>query len=78
VTPGGSLRHDIYFFVSAARAIGSSERRILWRHVAVNTFGSFAVALPLAAVLLALMLAALNFLSDVLSERLDPVRRRAV
>lgn len=118
----GVLREREREYVTAARAIGASERRILWRHVAVNTFGAFAVALPLAVVasvltmaalnflglgdkppnatlgqllldgsrfmrdaphyvlgpvvLLALMMASLNFLSDVLSERLDPVRRR--
>lgn len=119
----GVLREREREYVMAARAIGASGTRILWRHVAVNTFGAFAVALPLSVVasvltmaalnflglgdkppnatlgqllldgsrfmrdaphyvlgpviLLAVMMAALNFLSDVLSERLDPVRRRA-
>ena len=61
-------------YVTAARAIGASGKRILWRHVAVNTFGALAVALPLSVVTSVLTMAALNFLSDVLSERLDPVR----
>lgn len=120
----GVLREREREYVTAARAMGASGTRILFRHVAINTFGAFTVQLPIAVVasvlimaalnflglgdkppaptlgqllldgsrfmrdaphyvlgpvvLLALMMAALNFLSDVLSERLDPVRRRAV
>ena len=118
----GVLRERERDYVTAARCLGATERRILWRHVSVNTFGAFAVALPLAVVasvltmaalnylglgtappnatlgqllldggrymrfaphyvlgpvvLLAVLLLSLNFLSDVLSERLDPIRRR--
>lgn len=115
------LREGVRDYVLAARSIGCSSNRILWRHIAVNTFGVFAVQLPIsvvnsvlvmaalgflglgeqpphptlggllndgrrfmrlaywyllapAAILASLMLA-LNFLSDVLSEMLDPVRR---
>jgi peptide/nickel transport system permease protein len=120
----GVLRERERQYVEAARCIGATGRRILFRHVAINTFGAFVVQLPLAVVAsvltmaalnflglgnkppdatlgqllldgsrfmreaphyvlgpviqLALMMTALNFLSDVLSERLDPVRRRAV
>jgi peptide/nickel transport system permease protein len=120
----GVLRERERQYVEAARCIGATGPRILFRHVAINTFGAFAVQLPIAVVasvltmaalnflglgdkppnpslgqllldgsrfmrdaphyvlgpvvLLALMMAALNFLSDVLSERLDPVRRRAL
>ena len=120
----GVLRERERQYVEAARSIGATGKRILFRHVAINTFGVFAVQLPIAVVasvltmaalnflglgdkppnptlgqllldgsrfmreaphyvlgpviLLALMMAALNFLSDVLAERLDPVRRRAV
>ena len=116
------LRERERDYVEAARGVGASEQRILWRHVSVNTFGAFAVALPLAVVasvltmaalnylglgtkppdatlgqllmdggrymrfaphyvlgpvaLMAILLLSLNFLSDVLSERLDPVRRK--
>ena len=118
----GVLRERERDYVTAARCLGATERRILWRHVSVNTFGAFAVALPLAVVasvltmaalnylglgtappdatlgqllldggrymrfaphyvlgpvvLLAVLLLSLNFLSDVMSERLDPIRRR--
>jgi peptide/nickel transport system permease protein len=118
----GVLRERERDYVTAARCLGATERRILWRHVSVNTFGAFAVALPLAVVasvltmaalnylglgtappdatlgqllldggrymrfaphyvlgpvvLLAMLLLSLNFLSDVMSERLDPIRRR--
>jgi len=118
----GVLRERERDYVMAARCLGATERRILWRHVSVNTFGAFAVALPLAVVasvltmaalnylglgtappdatlgqllldggrymrfaphyvlgpvvLLAVLLLSLNFLSDVMSERLDPIRRR--
>jgi peptide/nickel transport system permease protein len=118
----GVLRERERDYVTAARCLGATERRILWRHVSVNTFGAFAVALPLAVVasvltmaalnylglgtappnatlgqllldggrymrfaphyvlgpvtLLAILLLSLNFLSDVMSERLDPIRRR--
>ena len=111
-------------YVLAGRCLGLSGSRILFRHVAPNTFGAFTVQVPLAivasvlimaalnflglgaelpdptlgaimqegrpfmrdaphfvigpVVILALMLTSLNFLSDVLTERLDPVRRRRV
>jgi len=120
----GVLRERERDYVLAGRCLGLSGRRILFRHVAPNTFGAFTVQLPLAVVasvlimaalnflglgaelpdptlgalmqegrpfmrdappfvlgpvlILALMLTALNFLSDVLTERLDPVRRRRV
>ena len=120
----GVLRERERDYVLAARTIGCSGPRILWRHVAINTFGPFTVQLPLAVVasvltmaalnflglgskppnatlgqilldgsrfmrqaphyvlgptvILALLMTSLNFLSDVLSERFDPVRRRRV
>ena len=120
----GVLRERERDYVLAGRCLGLSGRRILFRHVAPNTFGAFTVQVPLAIVasvlimaalnflglgaelpdptlgaimqegrpymrdaphfvlgpvlILALMLTALNFLSDVLTERLDPVRRRQV
>ncbi len=120
----GVLRERERDYVLAGRCLGLSGRRILFRHVAPNTFGAFTVQVPLAIVasvlimaalnflglgaelpdptlgaimqegrpfmrdaphfvlgpilILALMLTALNFLSDVLTERLDPVRRRRV
>ena len=118
----GVLRERERDYVTAARCLGATERRILWRHISVNTFGAFAVALPLAVVasvltmaalnylglgteppnatlgqllmdggrytrfaphyvlgpiaLIAILLLSLTFLSDVLAERLDPIRRR--
>ena len=120
----GVLRERERDYILAGRCLGLSGRRILFRHVAPNTFGAFTVQVPLAivasvlimaalnflglgaelpdptlgaimqegrpfmrdaphfvlgpVVILALMLTALNFLSDVLTERLDPVRRRLV
>ncbi len=120
----GVLRERERDYALAARTLGASGRRVLFRHVAVNTFGAFAVQLPIAfvasvlamaalnflgvgiqlpnatlgtmlreaqqymqpaphfviftAVVLAVLMIGLNFLSDVLSERLDPVRRRRV
>ncbi len=120
----GVLRERERDYILAGRCLGLSGRRILFRHVAPNTFGAFTVQVPLAVVasvlimaalnflglgaelpdptlgaimqegrpfmrdaphfvlgpvvILALMLTALNFLSDVLTERLDPVRRRRV
>ena len=118
----GVLRERGRDYVLAGRCLGLSGRRILFRHVAPNTFGAFTVQVPLAivasvlimaalnflglgaelpdptlgaimqegrpfmrdaphfvlgpVVILALMLTSLNFLSDVLTERLDPVHRR--
>lgn len=120
----GVLRERERDYVLAGRCLGLSGSRILFRHVAPNTFGAFTVQVPLAivasvlimaalnflglgaelpdptlgaimqegrpfmrdaphfvigpVVILALMLTSLNFLSDVLTERLDPVRRRRV
>lgn len=120
----GVLRERERDYALAARTLGASGPRILFRHVAVNTVGAFAVQLPIAfvasvlamaalnflgigiqlpdatlgtllrlaqqymqpaphyvivtAVVLATLMIGLNFLSDVLSERLDPVRRRSV
>lgn len=120
----GVLRERERDYILAGRCIGLSGTRILFRHVAPNTFGAFTVQVPLAivasvlimaalnflglgaelpdptlgaimqegrpfmrdaphfvigpVVILALMLTSLNFLSDVLTERLDPVRRRRV
>lgn len=120
----GVLRERERDYALAARTLGASGSRILFRHVAVNTVGAFAVQLPIAfvasvlamaalnflgigiqlpdatlgtllreaqnymqqaphyvivtAVVLATLMIGLNFLSDVLSERLDPVRRRSV
>ena len=118
----GVLRERERDYVLAGRCLGLSGRRILFRHIAPNTFGAFTVQVPLAivasvlimaalnflglgaelpdptlgaimqegrpfmrdaphfvlgpVVILALMLTSLNFLSDVLTERLDPVHRR--
>ncbi|MCC7366549.1 MAG: ABC transporter permease [Dehalococcoidia bacterium] len=115
------LREGVRDYVLAARTVGCTGTRILWRHIAVNTFGLFAVQLPISVVnsvlvmaalgflglgeqppnptlggllndgrrfmrlawwyilapasVLALLMLSLNFLSDVLSEMLDPVRR---
>lgn len=115
------LREGARDYVLAAQTIGCTGGRILWRHISVNTFGLFAVQLPISVVssvlimaalgflglgeqppnptlggllndgrrfmrlawwyllapatILALLMLALNFLSDVLSEMLDPVRR---
>ena len=120
----GVLREREREYALAARTLGATGRRVLFRHVAVNTFGAFAVQLPISfvasvlamaalnflgvgiqlpnatlgtmlaegqqymqtaphfvivtAVVLAVLMIGLNFLSDVLSERLDPVRRRRV
>lgn len=118
---GAVLREVVRDYVTAAETIGCSGTRILYRHIAVNTFGVFAVQLPISivssvlimaalgflglgeqppnptlggllndgrrfmriawwyllapATVLALLMLALNFLSDVLGELLDPVRR---
>lgn len=118
----GVLRERERDYALAARTLGASGRRVLFRHVAVNTFGAFAVQMPISfvasvlamaalnflgvgiqlpnatlgtmlaegqqymqtaphfvivtVVVLAVLMVGLNFLSDVLSERLDPVRRR--
>ncbi len=118
---GAVLREMVRDYVTAAQTIGCSGVRILYRHIAINTFGVFAVQLPISivssvlimaalgflglgeqppnptlggllndgrrfmrlawwyllapAAVLALLMLALNFLSDVLGELLDPVRR---
>jgi peptide/nickel transport system permease protein len=115
------LREVVRDYVLAAETVGCSGIRVLYRHIAINTFGVFAVQLPIAVVnsilimaalgflglgeqppnpalgsllndgrrfmrlawwyllapasIVALLMLALNFLSDVLSEMLDPVRR---
>ena len=115
------LRESVRDYVLAARAIGCSGPRILYRHIAINTLGVFAVQLPISivnsvlimaalgflglgvqppnptlggllndgrrfmrleytyllapAAILAMLMLSLNFLSDVLGEMLDPVRR---
>ncbi len=115
------LREIVRDYVLAAQTIGCSGARVLYRHIAINTFGVFAVQLPISivssvlimaalgflglgeqppnptlggllndgrrwmriawwyllapATLLALLMLALNFLSDVLGEMLDPIRR---
>jgi peptide/nickel transport system permease protein len=115
------LRQAVRDYVLAAQAIGCSGPRVLFRHISINTFGVFAVQLPIAivnsiliiaalgflglgdqppnptlggllndgrrfmrlawwyllapAAIVAIFMLALNFLSDVLSEMLDPVRR---
>jgi len=115
------LRESVRDYTNAARTIGCSGPRILYRHIAINTFGVLAVQLPISVVnsvlimaalgflglgdqppnptlggllndgrrfmriswwylltpatVLALLMLSLNFLSDVLSEMLDPTRR---
>ena len=115
------LRESVRDYVLAARTIGCSGPRILYRHIAINTFGVFTVQLPISivnsvlimaalgflglgvqppnptlggllndgrrfmrldywyllapATILALLMLSLNFLSDVLGEMLDPIRR---
>lgn len=116
-----ALREAGRDYVLAARTLGATGMRILFGHMARNTFGVFAIQLPIAivtsvlimaalgflglgesppnptlggllndgrrflrqawwfvlapAVVLALLMLSLNFLSDVLSEMLDPARR---
>ncbi len=118
---GAVLRELVRDYVLAAETIGCTGPRVVYRHIAVNTFGVFAVQLPISivssvlimaalgflglgdqppnpslgellndgrrfmrlawwyllapATILALLMLALNFLSDVLAEMLDPVRR---
>ena len=117
-----AIRESGRDYVLAARTLGAAGSRILFVHIARNTFGVFAVQLPIAVVssvlimaalgflglgdqppnpslggllndgrrfiriawwyilapgvTLALLMLALNFLSDVLNELLDPARRR--
>lgn len=56
------LREVVRDYVLAAETIGCSGRRVLYRHIAVNTFGVFAVQLPIAIVNSILIIAALGFL----------------
>jgi peptide/nickel transport system permease protein len=56
------LREVVRDYVLAAETIGCSGRRILYRHISVNTFGVFAVQLPIAIVNSILIIAALGFL----------------
>ncbi|MGE3074418.1 MAG: ABC transporter permease [Dehalococcoidia bacterium] len=118
---GAVLQEKVKDYALAAQTIGCNGVRILWRHIAINTFGLFAVQLPISivssvlimaalgflglgeqppnptlggllndgrrfmrlawwylvapATILAMLMLALNFLSDVLGELLDPVRR---
>lgn len=115
------LREVVRDYVLAAQTVGCAGVRVLFRHISINTFGLFAVQLPIAIVnsiliiaalgflglgsqppnptlggllfdgrrfmrlawwyllapagIVAVFMLALNFLSDVLSEMLDPVRR---
>lgn len=115
------LREVVRDYVLAAQTVGCTGVRVLFRHISINTFGLFAVQLPIAIVnsiliiaalgflglgdqppnptlgsllfdgrrfmrlawwylvapasIVAVFMLALNFLSDVLSEMLDPVRR---
>ncbi len=56
------LREIVRDYVLAAETIGCTGRRVLYRHIAVNTFGVFAVQLPIAIVSSVLIMAALGFL----------------
>ncbi|MCK9517458.1 MAG: ABC transporter permease [Dehalococcoidia bacterium] len=56
------MREGVRDYVLAARAMGCSGTRILWRHIAVNTFGILAVQLPISVVSSVLIMAALGFL----------------
>ena len=49
-------------YVLAAEAIGCSGPRVLYRHIAVNTFGVVAVQLPICIVNSVLIMAAIGFL----------------
>jgi len=59
---GAVLRELVRDYVLAAEAIGCSGRRVLYRHIVRNTFGVFAVQLPIAIVYSVLIMAALNYL----------------
>ncbi|MCC6387394.1 MAG: ABC transporter permease [Dehalococcoidia bacterium] len=56
------LREIVRDYVLAAQTIGCSGSRVLLRHVSINTFGVFAVQLPIAIVNSILIIAALGFL----------------
>ena len=56
------LREIVRDYVLAAQTIGCSGARVLFRHIAINTFGVFAVQLPIAIVNSILIIAALGFL----------------
>ena len=56
------LREVVRDYVLAAETIGCSGRRVLYRHISINTFGVFAVQLPIAIVNSILIIAALGFL----------------
>lgn len=57
-----ALRESGRDYVLAARTIGADGTRILFVHIARNTFGVFAVQLPIAVVTSVLIMAALGFL----------------
>ena len=56
------LRESVRDYVLAAKTIGCSGPRILYRHIAINTLGVFAVQLPISIVNSVLIMAALGFL----------------
>lgn len=56
------VREVVRDYVLAAETIGCSGRRVLYRHIAINTFGVFVVQLPIAIVNSILIIAALGFL----------------
>ena len=56
------LREVVRDYVLAAQTIGCSGARVLFRHISINTFGVFAVQLPIAIVNSILIIAALGFL----------------
>jgi peptide/nickel transport system permease protein len=56
------LREIVRDYVLAAETIGCTGPRVLYRHISVNTFGVFAVQLPISIVSSVLIMAALGFL----------------
>lgn len=56
------LREGVRDYVEAARTIGCSGPRVLYRHIAINTIGVLAVQLPISVVSSVLIMAALGFL----------------
>src|SRR6266511_864611 len=63
-------------FVEAARAIGSSNARIIFRHMLPNALGVIIVNVTLTVAIAILTESLLSFLGDGLRDALDPTQRR--